>query len=526
MDTQSTAIDQPRKGADILVFSAGLLALTVVAFYPTISAMVSTWIVAETYTHGFLILPIVVWLAWQKKSELVSQPLAPNFLVLLLTLPAGAVWLLANIADVLVAQQLAVVAIFVLSFWAMMGNQLARLLSFPLAYLFFAVPMGEELVPPMMEYTATVLVALIKLTGIPVYRDGMFISLPSGNWSVVEACSGVRYIIASVTLGCLFAYLSYSKIKKRLIFIVISALVPVVANGLRAYMIVMLGHFSDMTLAVGVDHLIYGWLFFGLVMFVLFSIGLKWRDPDVEAVDESLDKQGLNAASKPACPRRLALVAVCVAAAVLVWPVSAKLLESQPRVIQAPLVLKNDLSPWEPVQRQFWDWKPEVEDADQQIEQIYWARESAELIGLYVYQYAVQSQGKEVVNIRNRLDNRAYKHWRIASRSVRDITVGGRTLQVQEIVLKASGRELLIWHWYRVGDYLSTDKYTAKWDALRARLLSGRRDAAIITVSTPIQAALNRQDELAEAQNTLSGFLDRALVELETALDISVGEVN
>ncbi len=45
------------------------------------------------------------------------------------------------------------------------------------------------------------------------------------------------------------------------------------ANTLRAYIIVMLGHFSDMKVATGADHLIYGWVFFGLVMFLLFWIG-------------------------------------------------------------------------------------------------------------------------------------------------------------------------------------------------------------------------------------------------------------
>jgi hypothetical protein len=59
--------------------------------------------------------------------------------------------------------------------------------------------------------------------------------------------------------------------------------VPVIANGLRAYMIVMIGHLSGMALATGVDHLIYGWLFFGLVMFIMFWIGSYWREDTAAA---------------------------------------------------------------------------------------------------------------------------------------------------------------------------------------------------------------------------------------------------
>ena len=97
---------------------------------------------------------------------------------------------------------------------------------------------------------------------------------------MVEACSGLRYLIASFTLGTLYAYLTYRSLARRLVFIALSLIVPIVANGIRAYLIVMTGHLSDMQLAVGVDHLIYGWVFFGFVMLLLFWIGSFWREDD------------------------------------------------------------------------------------------------------------------------------------------------------------------------------------------------------------------------------------------------------
>ena len=83
---------------------------------------------------------------------------------------------------------------------------------------------------------------------------------------MVEACSGLRYLIASLMIGVLYAAISYRSAWRRAAFIAASILVPLLANWLRAYMIVMLGHLSNNTIAVGVDHLIYGWLFFGIVM--------------------------------------------------------------------------------------------------------------------------------------------------------------------------------------------------------------------------------------------------------------------
>lgn len=263
----------------VLLFTLTVFAL----FYDTAWSMVSIWIRSETYAHGFIILPISLWLAWEKRAELARMEIRPNFWVLGLMVPVGFVWLLSSLVDVLVVQQLTLVTLLVLGIWAIVGNIIAAALSFALGFLFLAVPMGEDLVPPMMEFTATSTVWLIQMTGIPVYREGLYFTLPTGHWSVVEACSGIRYLIASFTLGLLYAYLTYRSLPRRLLFVLASIIVPVIANTLRAYMIVMLGHMSEMKIATGVDHLIYGWVFFGIVMMLLFWIGSLWREEPVEA---------------------------------------------------------------------------------------------------------------------------------------------------------------------------------------------------------------------------------------------------
>ena len=154
----------------------------------------------------------------------------------------------------------------------LLGWRAARVWWFPLAFLFLAVPVGDFMLPVLMSWTADFTVLALRWSGVPVYREGLQFVIPSGAWSVVEACSGIRYMIASVTVGCLFAYLSYSSLKKRLIFVGVAILVPLVANWLRAYMIVMIGHLSGNELATGVDHLIYGWVFFGVVILAMVLV--------------------------------------------------------------------------------------------------------------------------------------------------------------------------------------------------------------------------------------------------------------
>jgi exosortase len=109
-----------------------------------------------------------------------------------------------------------------------------------------------------MDRTADFTVAAIRASGVPVHREGNYFLIPSGRWSIVEACSGLRYLIASFMVGCLYAYLSYRSPVRRATFIAASIVVPIVANWLRAYMIVMHGHLPSNRIAVGDDHFISG----------------------------------------------------------------------------------------------------------------------------------------------------------------------------------------------------------------------------------------------------------------------------
>jgi exosortase A len=298
------------------IFS-GLLILTLLLFYDTAASMVDIWVRSETFAHGFLIFPISLWLVWRIRDRLAQITPEPNYLALPLIFLNGAVWFLADLVDINVIRQLALVAFIPLTVFAIWGWPMIREAMFPLLFLFLAVPMGEGLIPPLMDFTADFTVGMVQLTGIPVYREGTFFQLPTGNWSVIEACSGVRYLIASITLGTLYAYLTYTSYLKRTLFIIASIIVPIIANGLRAYMIVMIAHLSDMKLALGVDHLIYGWVWFGIVIFIMFFIGSYWRDSEEE--NKPLPVQTATSIDK----RKLQTSAVGVVLLTLAWPAMA-----------------------------------------------------------------------------------------------------------------------------------------------------------------------------------------------------------
>ncbi|MCP5213289.1 MAG: exosortase A [Hahellaceae bacterium] len=316
-----------------VVISLGVIAMSLPMFYDTITSMIHGWNSSETYTHCYLVIPTALFLMWRERKAALPA-LSPSWILALLLLPAGFLWLLGRAADVLLVEHVALIAIIVASIVALIGLPLAKKLWFPLCFMFLAVPFGEELLPVMMDFTADFTVAGLQLMGFPVFREGHNFSLPTGNWSVVEACSGVRYLIASFTIGALYAYLTYSSLVKRSVFLVIAVIVPIIGNGLRAIIIVLIGHYSSMTLATGVDHLIYGWLFFGLLMFLLFWLGGYFAD-----APENLPEQGEGTkatANKLGKSKQMMAALMAVIGGALVWPVWGQLLKSEGNINLAP----------------------------------------------------------------------------------------------------------------------------------------------------------------------------------------------
>jgi exosortase len=158
-----------------------IMAIVPILFFQTVQSMVSIWMTNETFTHGFLILPISIWLLWQNKFEISRQSPTPEPKVLLLIASILVIWLISNIVSVQLIQQLSVVALIPAIVWLLYGRNVLLTILFPMMYIFFAVPMGQSLIDPMMEFTADFTVALINLTGIPIYRDGLFFTLPTGS---------------------------------------------------------------------------------------------------------------------------------------------------------------------------------------------------------------------------------------------------------------------------------------------------------------------------------------------------------
>ncbi len=262
-----------------LVLLAGISLASVAVFSQTWLAMANMWASTEDFSHGFLIPLISGWLVYRLLGDLPAPSKKGRLLGLACVVLSLLTWIAGEVAGVGLVAKFGVIALVPSAFIALYGRTAAWSLLFPLAFLFFMLPIGAGLTPLLMEWTADATIWALKISGIPVFRKGLFFELPTGNWSVVEACSGLRYLIAAIVLSTLFAYLNFTNWRPRVMFVVLASIIALVSNWLRAYLIVLLGHFSGMKIGVGDDHVVYGWIFFGITMFAVFWLGMRWKDP-------------------------------------------------------------------------------------------------------------------------------------------------------------------------------------------------------------------------------------------------------
>src|SRR3546814_18598528 len=96
-----------------------------------------------------------------------------------------------------------------------LGVRVSAGLLFPLAYLVFLVPAGEELVNVLQTITAGITVGLTHLSGIPAKIAGVFIDTPAGLFEVAEACSGVKLLIAMTAFGVWVAQFRFGGWRRR-----------------------------------------------------------------------------------------------------------------------------------------------------------------------------------------------------------------------------------------------------------------------------------------------------------------------
>lgn len=463
-----------------------VLLLILGLYHQTAWAMVQIWNRSETFAHAFTVPPIALWLIWRQRAALAWVEPRPSPWFLVPFAACGILWLLGDLAAVNAATQLAMVGMLVFAVPLCLGASVARVIAFPLAFFFFAVPIGEFLMPLFMDWTADFTVSALRLSGIPVYREGLQFVIPSGNWSVVEACSGIRYLMASVMVGALFAYLNYRSFKRRVIFVVFATLLPVLANWVRAYLTVLLGHVSGNQLATGADHLLYGWVFFGIIMLAMFMVGARWAEPDAPPpVRPAGQGVGAGSASLGATGLATWAAALVLLAVPFAW---AQRLAVQASPAELSLsVPAGSISGWQSELMTTAMLKPVFQAPAAQAAALF--RKGERQVGVHLAYYRQQDYRSKLISSVNTLVTSEDRQWsRVSQGSVELTQPSLRMRRVELRNLHGTDspwpQRLDVWQIYWVNGQPTSSDWQAKLWGLWHRLMGHGDDAAALVFYT------------------------------------------
>jgi len=495
---ESSAVPAWRPQLTALAFAAGAI---LVLFFADAADMVSIWWNSSTYNHCLFVPPLIGWLVWQRRGEL-AQLTPKAWLPGLAPVALGAcAWLLGYGGGMSLARHAGLVLMLQGAAITLLGKAVTRGLAFPLFYALLAIPFGDEFVPAMQTVTAEMAMALLNAVGVPALLEGVFITTPAGYFEVAEACAGVKFLVAMVALGALVANIGFRSWRRRALFMIACVAVPILANGVRAFAIIYVAEQSGIESARGVDHVVYGGVFFAIVIALI--LGAAWRFFDRRIDEPWFDPRRLQPGEvvpdREASSWRAAALVGLVAAAPLLWAGAVAAAGREPA---PPTLILPDVPGWTRIEAPAGrPWQPHFAGADH-VGLAYYRDQAGREVTLAVAWFAHQGEGRELVGFGQGAVAPG-SDWAWSAEA--PAPAGGRAVR---LVSRGEPREVV--SFYRVGDILTGSEARVKLETMKVRLIGGRQRAAAVLVSSGSSNPREAIDGFLAALGPLDALADRA----------------
>lgn len=459
------------------------------------------WWDSSTFNHCLLILPIIGWLVWNRRTELAQlEPSLSPWGLAIIALGACS-WLVGEAASVASARHLGLVVMIQGSVVAILGMSVARGLLFPLVYALFLVPFGEEFVPFLQSITAELSMILLGLFGLPAHIEGVFITTPSGYFEVAEACSGVKFLIAMIALGALTANLCFRSWWRRISFLAVCIIVPIVANGIRAFGTIYIADTNGMDFAESFDHVVYGWFFFAFVIAAVFALSWKFFDREIDepAFDPAALKQDGAIVTSMKTLSLFAVVSFAIALSPTLWMTASA---AQGRADVPAYFELPQVDGWESSDAPMaYPWEATYVGADR-IAQGRYQDADGRVVDLAIAYYTHQAEGRELVGF-GQGGFPVETEWSWIENSL--APPSGRAYRI--MAPGPLSRDVI--QYEQIGGWFAESSAGAKLETMRLRLLGGDQSAMGIVISAEGENARAAMENFLADAGGIETLVDR-----------------
>ncbi|WP_419664119.1 VPLPA-CTERM-specific exosortase XrtD [Desulfosarcina variabilis] len=483
----------------------------ILTFWGTWSKLFSQWSRSDDYAYGMMIPPICLLLVWERRKALAALALRADLRGLLLMLFAVILFGLGELGAELFTTRAAVITLFIGALWWMHGRAVVRTLALPLLLLYFMLPLPgfvyRSITFPLQIMASTISVHLLNALGFLAYREGNIIDMGFGQFQIVEACNGLRFILPLLCMGVVIAFFRPMAGWKRTVLIGITIPLALATNIVRIVGTGILARYLGTEVAEGFFHDFSGWAVF-TAAFALFMV--------IAAVLNRLPGRAQPPAPRPPSRRparpiktvnwKRAVATTAIALAVcLVSPLTVNVLGDVP-----PVALKQTLDDF-PLTLDGRDGQraqmaPEIWErvGGQAYTMIAYQKKGHPPIDFYTAYYAHQKKGGDFIHSPRLCLPGA--GWSIRSNRVRTLRgapgTGDQMLKINEMLVEKNGAWQLAYFWYQGRDRNFTSEWAAKfymvWDGIFRR----RTDGALVRLIMP----LNAQDQVPAARRELDRF--------------------
>ncbi len=417
------------------VGAMAVLVLGFLLFWPTTASLIEQWedTVRRSYTHGYLIVAMSLWLLWRNRSEWSQVEIRPSVLACVAVVGASVVWLIAYRAGIRIAHQALLPAIIFGAFIAAYGFQAARRNWLPFALLYFAVPLWDAINPLLQSLSSFAVRMLLRTAGIPVFFSGNTFTLPEGSLEIAGGCSGLHFLIVGIAIAVLYGEINRDSWPTRAKLVVLAGLLAMLTNWIRIFIIAVAAHVTDMQhYLVQKEHYSFGWMMFVGTMLIFFLIVRRWPAPAEPSNEtDTVPKSG------PISWRGAALASVSL----LVAPVWLLADHNTIPTDRLPRLLPTTLAGWTVEQSARDDWQPVFAGADV-TQRAHYSKDGTIIEG-FAALYADQHQGKELVAFNNSMTGETLN---VRSRGP------GQGAWTELEATDSRGDRWMIWYAYRLGD--------------------------------------------------------------------------
>ena len=373
-----------------------LLALSTVALWPSLAALGRIWFTMADYWHGPLVAAIsVIWLLRraQERAWIGEARTVPAALPILAALVLA--WMIAFRANSELAQQLVIPLIPAAAILAALGPQALRRFAPPLGFLYFAIPIWELLVPFLQWLSTHAATSVLGLMDVPVKVEGNNVTIPSGTFSIIEGCSGRRYVVVGLACAYLAGHTHQVRGKRFVVLMLLATAAALVTNWLRIVTVIYAGHVTNMQhYFVAVEHKSLGYvLFFPMLVAIGYA---AYRLGTADPVPTSTGTSPRHIRSRVAgFNLTFAVSLILLAAPPLFWARPAAAPAVAPAVSPPPVLTGEWQGPLPASQK----WRPYFVSPASEYRASY--RNGERQIDVYLNAYGVQVAGRELIFHRN-----------------------------------------------------------------------------------------------------------------------------